>query len=90
MTRTGRLPIYPSIGNGCCGCIVTFKNEHKYLPLTKVSAHATLLASTSRTTLTQTFKNPTSETIKESRYVFPLFDGVSVVAFTCTIGKTVI
>ncbi|OAA66382.1 von Willebrand domain containing protein [Akanthomyces lecanii RCEF 1005] len=90
MNRSRRIPLYASINNGYCGCIVIFKNEHKYLPLTQVSAHATLLASTSRTTLTQTFKNPTSETIKEARYVFPLFDGVSVVAFTCTIGKTVI
>ncbi|OAR02448.1 hypothetical protein LLEC1_05952, partial [Akanthomyces lecanii] len=90
MNRYQRMPLHVSIDNGFCGCIVTFHNEHKYLPLTQVSAHATLLASTSRTTLTQTFRNPTPQTIKESRYVFPLFDGVSVVAFTCTIGRTVI
>ncbi|OAA55113.1 von Willebrand domain containing protein [Cordyceps fumosorosea ARSEF 2679] len=90
MSPFWRPPLYPGISAGYCGCIVIVKNERKYLPLTHVSAHATLLASTSRTTLTQTFKNPTSETIKESRYVFPLFDGVSVVTFTCTIGTTVI
>ncbi|KAM3498552.1 hypothetical protein MY10362_008135 [Beauveria mimosiformis] len=90
MSQFWRPPLFTSINNGYCGCIVIVNNEAKYLPLTQVNAHATLLASTSRTTLTQTFKNPTSQTLKESRYVFPLFDGVSVVAFTCTIGKTVI
>ncbi|KAJ2970861.1 hypothetical protein NQ176_g7978 [Zarea fungicola] len=85
-----RPPLFASISAGYCGLIVIRNNESKYLPLTHVSAHATLLSTTSRTTLTQTFKNPTSQTLKESRYVFPLFDGVSVVAFTCTIGETVI
>ncbi|KAM3511248.1 hypothetical protein MY11210_005117 [Beauveria gryllotalpidicola] len=90
MSQSWRPPLFTAINNGYCGCIVIVNNERKYLPLTQVNAHATLLASTSRTILTQTFKNPTSQTLKESRYVFPLFDGVSVVAFTCTIGKTVI
>ncbi|KAJ6780158.1 hypothetical protein PWT90_01974 [Aphanocladium album] len=90
MASPWRPPLHVSIDNGYCGCLVVIDYERKYLPLTKVSAHATLLASTSRTTLTQTFKNPTAKTIKESRYVFPLFDGVTVVAFTCTIGKKVI
>ncbi|KAK8150730.1 hypothetical protein G3M48_009620 [Beauveria asiatica] len=90
MSQSWRPPLFTAINNGYCGCIVIVNNEPKYLPLTQVNAHATLLASTSRTTLTQTFKNPTWQTLKESRYVFPLFDGVSVVAFTCTIGKTVI
>ncbi|KAF1736142.1 von Willebrand factor A domain-containing protein 5A [Beauveria bassiana] len=90
MSQFWRPPLFTTINNGYCGCIVIVNNERKYLPLTQVNAHATLLASTSRTILTQTFKNPTSQTLKESRYVFPLFDGVSVVAFTCTIGKTVI
>ncbi|OAA34161.1 von Willebrand domain containing protein [Beauveria brongniartii RCEF 3172] len=90
MSQFWRPPLFTTINNGYCGCVVIVNNEPKYLPLTQVNAHATLLASTSRTALTQTFKNPTSQTLKESRYVFPLFDGVSVVAFTCTIGKTVI
>ncbi|TQV90818.1 hypothetical protein V2A60_002498 [Cordyceps javanica] len=90
MSRFRRPALYPSISGDYCGCIVIVNNERKFLPLIQVDAHATLLASTSRTTLTQTFKNPTAQHIKESRYVFPLFDGVSVVAFTCTIGKTVI
>lgn len=61
----------------------------KYLTLTDLKAHTTILASTSRTTLTQTFANPWG-VLAEARYVFPLYDGVSVVGFTCTIGDRVI
>jgi hypothetical protein len=49
-----------------------------------------MLATTSRTNLTQTFVNPTTNAIDELRYVFPLYDGVSVVSFTCTVGSRVI
>ncbi|KDN70965.1 putative vault protein inter-alpha-trypsin [Colletotrichum sublineola] len=60
----------------------------KYLPPLSQSVHARIVASTSRTTLTQTFANPSSTaSIPELRYNFPLYDGVSVVAFTCTINK---
>jgi hypothetical protein len=57
-----------------------------FLPQVELQAHATILATTSRTTLTQTFVNP-SETkgIRQVKYVFPLYDGVSVVGFTCHI-----
>jgi hypothetical protein len=60
----------------------------RYLPQVDVSVHSTILATTSRTTLTQKFVNPVAtETIPELRYTFPLYDGVSVVGFTCTINK---
>lgn len=56
-----------------------------------MKVHASILETTSRTRLTQTFTNPSkSNGIKESRYIFPLFDGVSVVGFTCTVGDRVI
>jgi hypothetical protein len=62
-----------------------------YLPQVDVSAHATILATTSRTVLTQTFANTsTEEGIREARYVFPLYDGVSVVGFTCIVGDRTI
>jgi hypothetical protein len=62
-----------------------------YLPQVDVSAHATILATTSRTVLTQTFANTsTEEGIREARYVFPLYDGVSVVGFTCLVGDRTI
>ncbi|OHE97722.1 vault protein inter-alpha-trypsin [Colletotrichum orchidophilum] len=60
----------------------------RYLPTLSQSVHARIIALTSRTTLTQTFVNPSSTAlIPELRYTFPLYDGVSVVAFTCTINN---
>ncbi|KAK1757730.1 von Willebrand factor type A domain-containing protein [Echria macrotheca] len=62
--------------------------DRKYLPQLSLSVHATIIASTSRTTLTQTFANPSKDKeISELRYTFPLYDGVSVVGFVCTINK---
>ncbi|KAK3362484.1 von Willebrand domain-containing protein [Lasiosphaeria hispida] len=59
----------------------------KYLPQVSLSVHAHIISSTSRTTLTQTFTNPSSgKAITELRYAFPLYDGVSVVGFVCTIN----
>jgi hypothetical protein len=60
----------------------------KYLPQVDLSVHSTIISSTSRTTLTQNFVNPLSDkAIPELRYTFPLYDGVSVVGFTCTVNK---
>jgi len=62
--------------------------QRKYLPQVSLSAHARIVSSTSRTTLTQVFVNPSQESeIPELRYTFPLYDGVSVVGFVCTINK---
>ena len=78
MTRHGHI----------CGLyfIVPGSFTRQYLPQVSVSAHAKIVSSTSRTTLTQTFVNPKSEQISELRYTFPLYDGVSVVGFVCTIN----
>ncbi|GKT41196.1 WAS/WASL-interacting protein family member 1 [Colletotrichum spaethianum] len=66
----------------------SFPGPRKYLPPLSQSVHARIIASTSRTALTQTFVNPSSDAaIPELRYNFPLYDGVSVVAFTCTINN---
>jgi hypothetical protein len=65
--------------------------ERLYLPQVELQAHATILATTSRTVLTQTFVNPSSaKGIREVKYIFPLYDGVSVVGFTCHVGDRVI
>jgi hypothetical protein len=65
--------------------------EKKYLAQVSTKAHTTILASTSRTTLTQTFVNPSEKkAIKELSYSFPLYDGVSVVGFKCRIGERTI
>ncbi|KAK1658440.1 von Willebrand factor type A domain-containing protein [Colletotrichum godetiae] len=64
------------------------QTTRQYLPTLSQSVHARIIASTSRTTLTQTFINPSpTEPTPELRYTFPLYDGVSVVAFTCTINN---
>ncbi|KAK6088937.1 von willebrand domain containing protein [Seiridium cupressi] len=61
----------------------------KYLPQVRLEAHASILSSISRTSLTQTFINSSAH-LPEIRYSFPLYDGVSVVGFTCNIGERVI
>lgn len=69
----------------------TWQIEKNYLPVVELEAHATILATTSRTVLTQIFLNPSYEKgIKEVRYTFPLYDGVSVVGFTCHVGDRTI
>lgn len=68
-----------------------FNSDGKYFPQVKVAAHITILSSVARTVLTQTFENTDAEvTWKEVKYTFPLIDGVSVVAFNCTVGDRVI
>lgn len=78
-----------------CGLYYTIANngqlQKQYLPQVDLQAHATILATTSRTVLTQTFVNPSHEKgIREVRYTFPLYDGVSVVGFTCHVGNRTI
>ncbi|KAI4135514.1 MAG: hypothetical protein LQ347_000622 [Umbilicaria vellea] len=78
-----------------CGCYYqtrTHDNSYwtvkNYLPQVQLEAHTTILLTTSRTTLTQTFSNPSpKDAITECIYTFPLYDGVSVVSFTCRIGS---
>ncbi|KAL0474865.1 von Willebrand factor type A domain-containing protein [Neurospora intermedia] len=62
--------------------------QRHYLPQLELSVSTHILGSSSRTTLTQTFVNPSAEkSIPELRYTFPLYDGVSVVGFVCTINE---
>lgn len=78
-----------------CGCYFIIPNpdapwapSRKQLPLVSLKSHTTVVSLTSRTTLTQTFVNPQQDKpIAELRYAFPLYDGVSVVAFVCTINN---
>jgi hypothetical protein len=87
----------PGWKNYVCGLYYTHPGiyhhrlEKTYLPQVKLQAHTSILSTTSRTTLTQTFINP-SETkgIKKVTYTFPLYDGVSVVGFTCHVGGRII
>ncbi|KAK4226212.1 von Willebrand factor A domain-containing protein 5A [Podospora fimiseda] len=70
-----------------CGFYYLAATRRQYLPQLSLSVNAQIISSTSRTTLTQSFVNPQSDPISELRYTFPLYDGVSVVSFKCTINK---
>ena len=60
------------------------------MPVVRLSAHTTVLSTTARTVLSQSFVNDTRNTVKQCRYDFPLYDGVSVVGFACEIGDRII
>lgn len=64
-----------------------FDPKPTYLPQLSLQANAVVLSSIARTTFTQTFSNPLPNSIPELRYSFPLYDGVSVASFTCTINR---
>jgi hypothetical protein len=65
-----------------------YHQPRRYLPQVSLSAHTTIISSTSRTLLTQAFVNPhLDKEIPELRYTFPLYEGVSVVGFVCTINE---
>ena len=72
--------------NHICGLYYIAAYRRTYLPQLSLAVNAKIVSSTSRTVLTQTFVNPTAEPIPELRYTFPLYDGVSVVGFVCTIN----
>ncbi|KAL5421030.1 hypothetical protein PMIN04_005939 [Paraphaeosphaeria minitans] len=58
--------------------------ERVFLPQVHFEAHATVLQTTSRVTLTQTFINPSAtKAVREVKYVFPLYEGISVTGFIC-------
>lgn len=75
-----------------CGCYYVAEHKsRKYLPQIDLKAHTTVLSTASRTLLSQTFVNPSSTIdVKECKYVFPLYDRVSVVGFTCQIDSRII
>lgn len=80
---------------GFCGLYYMTKTEVQpercFLPQVQLAAHASIIQSTSRVTLTQTFVNPSAlKGIREVKYVFPLYEGVSVVGFTCHVDGRII
>ena len=78
--------------NRLCGCYFISDEDSQskhYFPQINVTAHTTILSTALRTILSQTFRNSTNK-IKECRYDFPLYDGVSVVGFTCYVGHRII
>ncbi|KAJ9653202.1 hypothetical protein H2198_007613 [Neophaeococcomyces mojaviensis] len=75
-------PLY----NVFCGCWFISPGGLRYLPQVELQSHTTILATTSRTVLNQTFHNPLDGVLKEVSYTFPLYDGVSVAGFRCVVG----
>jgi hypothetical protein len=79
-----------------CGCwyampgLHRYSVERRYLPQVDLSSHTTILATISRTVLTQKFINTAGKAIEEVQYTFPLYDGVSVVGFKCTVASRTI
>lgn len=64
--------------------------QTSYLPQVGLDVHATIVSTTCRTVLTQTFTNPSTSPISEVHYTFPLYDRTSIVGFTCSVGDNVI
>jgi len=60
------------------------------LPLLQVSLDVNVVNTTSRTILTHRFSNDNDEAITEATYSFPLYNGSTVVSFTCWIGGVTI
>ncbi|KAF2753537.1 hypothetical protein EJ05DRAFT_470357 [Pseudovirgaria hyperparasitica] len=86
---------YYGTSDHCCGFYYLTPSDggwatRSYLPQLNVKAYTHIISSTSRTVLTQEFANPKDNAIDEIRYTFPLFDGVSVVGFTCHVNDRVI
>ena len=72
------------------GCCYQYQDapyfRPEYLPQLKVEANATIVAETCTVKLRQRYCNPNATPIEECVYTFPLYDGISVVGFTCSIG----
>ncbi|TEY86653.1 hypothetical protein BOTCAL_0004g00070 [Botryotinia calthae] len=69
------------------GCLIPGLKE-KFLPLHETEILTTIISGTFKTVLKQSFLNSVS--LKDGQrcaYRFPLYDGVSVVGFKCTIGS---
>lgn len=78
-----------------CGCWFPVPGqyggaERQYLPQVQLESHTNILSTTSRTTLKQVFINPRADKLAEVQYTFPLYDGVSVVGFKCTVASKVL
>lgn len=93
MTRTNQPPRGgPYSTLPLCGCWIPHRTptgavEKQYLALVDLESHTTILESSMRTKLCQTFTNTKLEELEEACYTFPLFDGVAVVGFKCAIGS---
>jgi hypothetical protein len=80
-----------NFGNHICGCYyLSSYGRRTYLPQVHLDSHTTITPLYFTTNLSQTFQNPSGVQLPETRYTFPLYDGVAVTAFSYTIGDKVI
>lgn len=70
-----------------CGCWYVRNRQKQYIPQVSLKSQTRILSTISRTTLRQTFTCADDNDIAELSYTFPLYDGVSIVAFKCSIGE---
>lgn len=70
--------------------LYTVEVNRLYLPLVNVKAHTIIVSSSASTQLMQTFVNSSNTLLRELKYCFPLYEGVSVVAFKARIGDRTI
>ena len=73
-----------------CGVYYVPSGGHHFhppsLPQLKVEAHATVVAETCAVKIRQKYRNTETYPLTQCVYTFPLYDGIAVVRFTCTIG----
>ncbi|KAI5195710.1 hypothetical protein AUEXF2481DRAFT_676012 [Aureobasidium subglaciale EXF-2481] len=80
-----------ALHNHISGCYYTTNGRNRtYLPQVQLASYTTLTPLYFTTKLSQTFQNPSTGQLSEVRYTFPLYDGVAVTAFACTIGNKII
>ncbi|KAF9911560.1 hypothetical protein EC991_003024 [Linnemannia zychae] len=72
-----------------CG-LYTVEVSRRYLPLVNVKAHTTIVSLSASTRLMQSFVNSSNTLLRELKYCFPLYEGISVVAFKARIGDRTI
>ncbi|CAD6449004.1 deb11d08-1ab1-425d-92c2-3d024e49e611-CDS [Sclerotinia trifoliorum] len=75
-----------------CGIFYATKDAQGFrsegnLSLVSKSLHTTIKATNLRTSLVQVFDHVSGENTLSCRYEFPLYDGISIVKFTCTMDS---
>ena len=93
MVRTNQ-PARHSVAT-LCGCwfpVLTHlgRAQRQFLPQVQLESNTNIFSTTSRTTLKQVFVNTEDKKLDEVQYTFPLYDGVSVVGFKCTVADKVL
>jgi hypothetical protein len=65
----------------------SWQTTRHYLPQVVLESHTTITSLCYTTILSQTFNNPSENTISQACYTFPLYDSVAVSSYTITYGE---